>query len=364
MSSICAHRPKGFRVRTNILIAGGGLAGLSLAEALQARGVDYLLIEARGRFGGRILTEHHAGDYFDLGPAWFWPGQPRIAELIDRLGLEKFDQFADGVLIHEDERGQVQPGRGFASMQGSWRLKGGLCALTDALAGRLPESRKRLGTAVTALERTETGITASLSNGDFVTAENIVLALPPRVAADIIFKPALPADVMQSMRGIATWMAGQAKAVAVYDKPFWRDAGLSGDAMSQFGPMGEIHDASPIKGRAHALFGFIGVTPLDRRDEQQLRQRLIAQLGRLFGAAATEPAMLYVKDWAFDPFTATEADRAPLLAHPDYGLPQPMNSVWGGSLRFGSSEVARQFGGYIEGALEASENILNDLDDE
>ena len=56
-----------------VLIIGGGLSGLALAEALEAQGRKYLLLEARTRFGGRIKTEHHGAGYFDMGPAWFWP---------------------------------------------------------------------------------------------------------------------------------------------------------------------------------------------------------------------------------------------------------------------------------------------------
>ncbi|MEM1154111.1 MAG: hypothetical protein AAGI44_08210 [Pseudomonadota bacterium] len=48
--------------------------------------------------------------------------------------------------------------------------------------------------------------------------------------------------------GVPTWMAGQAKVVAVYESPFWRDSGFSGDAMSRKGPLIEIHDASPASG--------------------------------------------------------------------------------------------------------------------
>ena len=344
-----------------ILIIGGGLSGLALAEALEAQGSDYMLVEARPRFGGRIMTEHHGGGYFDLGPAWFWPGQPRIAALIDRLGLEKFDQFADGDLTYEDERGQIQRGRGFASMQGSWRLAGGLAALTQALADRLPDARKRLNAPVASLSKTDAGIKATLTSGESLNADRVVFALPPRIAAEVFFTPALPQEATRSMQGIATWMAGQAKAVAVYDSPFWRKDGLSGDAQSRCGPMVEIHDASPRDGGPYALFGFIGVPPQGRVDGQILRDQTKAQLVRLFGPNAANPAKLYIKDWAFDRHTSTTADKEPLYSHPTYGLPQAMTGLWNNTLHFGGTEVAPQFGGYIEGALEASEIILDAL---
>lgn len=343
------------------LILGGGLSGLAVADALESRNADYLLLEARGRFGGRIKTEHYGGGSFDMGPAWFWPGQPRIAALIDRLGLERFDQFCDGTLIFEDDRGQVQRGRGFASMQGSWRVKGGLAAVTQGLADALPQTRKRTKAKVTALTRGDHGITARLETGEIVTADQVVLAMPPRLAATIRFTPALPDTALHAMRAIPTWMAGQAKAVAVYDRPFWREAGLSGDATSRFGPMVEVHDASPAEGGPYALFGFIGIPPQARSDTLALRRHLLAQLGRLFGPQGAAPVQLFVKDWAFDPLTATPADSTPLRAHPAYGLPPPLTTLWGGKVNFAGSEVASQFGGYIEGALEAAETVCKTL---
>ncbi|MCR9136860.1 MAG: FAD-dependent oxidoreductase [Alphaproteobacteria bacterium] len=351
-------------MRTGTLIVGGGLAGLSLADALQARGQDFILVEARARLGGRILTERHAGGSFDLGPAWFWPGQTRIAALVDRFGLEVFEQFADGILTFENDRGEVQRGRGFASMQGSLRLRGGLDRLTDALSDGLPEDRKHLNAEVTALKQSGGSIHATLGNAKTIVADHVVLALPPRVAARIDFQPALPESAIRSMCAIATWMAGQAKAVAVYDRPFWRDAGLSGNAMSQTGPMVEIHDASAADNGPYALFGFIGVPPAARLNETALHRQLTAQLGRLFGAEAAQPVHLAVKDWAFDPHTATEADGAPLFVHPEYGLPPSLTNLWDNRLHFGGTEVARLFGGYIEGALEAAESALAHLTSE
>ena len=121
------------------LIIGGGLSGLAIAEALETKGRDYMLIEARNRYGGRIKTEHHGDGYFDMGPAWFWPGQPRIAALIDRLGLEMFEQFADGILMSEDANGQVSRGRGFNRC----KVLGGLRVGLRPLPKRLPISCPR-----------------------------------------------------------------------------------------------------------------------------------------------------------------------------------------------------------------------------
>lgn len=337
------------------LIIGGGLSGLALADMLQSQGDTYLLVEARPRFGGRIKTEHFQGADFDMGPAWFWPGQPRIAALIQRLGLHAFDQYATGDLVYEDERHNVQRGRGYASMQGSWRLKSGLSALTTALAARLPDQGKRLNAEVASLSQTTTGLRAMLTDGTTLDADRAVLALPPRIAARITYVPALPAEAAQAMQLVPTWMAGQAKAMAIYNTPFWRDAGLSGDAMSRAGPMVEIHDASPADLGPYALFGFIGVPPQARKDKEALRSAIKAQLGRLFGPQAATPARLFVKDWAYDRRTAAQADLAPLHAHPSYGLPAAMQALWNGTLLFAGTETAPEFGGYIEGALEAAE---------
>ena len=347
---------------TDVLIVGGGLAGLALAETLEHAGTDYLLLEARDRFGGRIKTEVVGDGQYDVGPAWFWPGQPRIAGLITRLGLHRFEQYYDGILIYEDETGRIERGKGFASMQGSWRLKDGLHQLTIGLASILPDNRKRLNASVVKLNHTSNGVAATLSDGTKISANRIALAVPPRLAAHSIeFVPSLNPQAMRRMYATPTWMAGQAKAIAIYDSPFWRAAGLSGDAMSRCGPLVEIHDASPASGSGGALFGFIGVPPARRHDTSALRTHVLAQLNRLFGPAAAEPTEVLIKDWALDPHTAAPLDHQPLFSHPDYGLPSDLRDLWEGKLVFAGTEVAGQFGGYLEGALEAAEAAATHL---
>ncbi|WP_420860592.1 flavin monoamine oxidase family protein [Algirhabdus cladophorae] len=343
------------------LIVGGGLAGLSLAYHLSEAGRDFCLVEARDRFGGRILTEHVGDSAFDLGPAWFWPGQPRIAKLIGKLRLEYFEQFSQGSFCYEDTNGQVHTAGEFASMQGSLRVAGGIAAFTDALVQTLPAAKLRTQAQVVSLTKTQDGIVAGLADGATLTADHVVLAIPPRVAGTLDFTPLLPQAAMTSLATVPTWMAGHAKAIAVYDQAFWRDAGLSGDASSRIGPMVEIHDASPASGGPYGLFGFLGVPAMQRTDEVGLRDQILEQFVRIFGPQAASPRALLLKDWAMDPMTSVPADAAPLHAHPRYGLPMGCEGLWANRLHFGSTEMAPQFGGFLEGALEAAEIVFHAL---
>ena len=70
-------------METEILIVGGGISGLTAAWQLQQAGRKVCLIEARDRVGGRILTQGAAD--CDMGPSWFWPGQPLVASLLENL---------------------------------------------------------------------------------------------------------------------------------------------------------------------------------------------------------------------------------------------------------------------------------------
>lgn len=129
-------------MKTDVLIIGGGLAGLRLANFLSTAAIDFVLVEARDRIGGRILsataasaTEKEAR--FDLGPAWFWREQPLINNLIADLNLSAFEQYSTGRLVFQDEYGSVRRDLDFSTMAGSRRLVGGLGRLTEALAERI-----------------------------------------------------------------------------------------------------------------------------------------------------------------------------------------------------------------------------------
>ncbi|MBL4750756.1 MAG: FAD-dependent oxidoreductase [Amylibacter sp.] len=346
-------------MNTDVIIVGGGLSGLALADHLHRAGVDYLVLEARTRLGGRVHVGRIGDAAFDLGPSWFWPGQPRMAALVERFGLTVFDQYSDGRLSFEDEQGDVHRGMGYASMEGSYRIQGGIIALTDALAAGLDPQKIKTDAGVTTLRD---GVEVVLQNGDIIKGKQVIMALPPRVAAGLAYEPVLPAGALDAMRTRPTWMGGQAKFVAVYDRPFWREKGLSGDAMSRRGPLGEIHDATDPKTGLGALFGFVGVPAAGRMGQGEVvKSAAVAQLGRIFGAQALTPKQVFYHDWAQAVETASDLDAQPMNGHPFYGLPDVLSGLWESRLRMGSTEVAAQFGGFLEGALEIAENLAQDL---
>jgi len=341
------------------LVVGGGLSGLALADRLTREGRDWRLIEGRTRFGGRIAGLAHGGTTFDLGPSWIWPGQSRVAATTARFGIPLFEQYSDGATCHEGPDGTVRRVEAFSPMAGSLRMTGGMTALVAALVRALEPERLHLDAPIVALSRHDDRIEATLRSGETLRARQVVLAIPPRIASALTFDPPLPEAATRAMGAIPTWMSGMAKFVAVYDRPFWRAAGLSGDATSRRGPMVEIHDASAAGGNPGALFGFLGV-PASAREAvaAELAPAGIDQLAHLFGEESRAPVATRLVDWAREPFTATTADHAPLGDHPAYGPHPALTDLWDGHLHIAVTETAPDAGGLIEGALAAAEAVI------
>lgn len=359
-------------MRTTVAIIGGGLAGLYAARLLHAAGIAFELLEARDRLGGRILSVDGTGrasdDGFDLGPSWFWPDtQPGLKKLIDELNLAHFEQHSDGDIVFERSAGsRPQRWQGLRQEPASWRLAGGTAALVRALASQLPPAHMLLGSKVARLTLGNAGVRVDGAgpngNAFSLEAEHVIAALPPRlVQALLAFEPELDAATARRWRGAATWMAPHAKFFALYERPFWRDAGLSGTAQSMVGPLGEIHDATTASG-APALFGFCGIDARRRAaiGEAALVSACVAQLERLFGAEAGSPSSTLFKDWAADPWTATEADQQ-ATEHPTPSHAPWVTGPWRERLALGGSETSTSMPGYLAGTIDAAERAVAEV---
>lgn len=358
-----------------IAIVGGGLAGLYAAHVLAHKGVhDHVVLEARDVWGGRIASASSVAgptplDRFDLGPAWFWPAhQLQLGRLIDSLGLARFAQYEDGDMVVEHMRNAAPVRmRGYASEPPAMRLMGGMSALVDALRQGVAPGNLLLNQRVLRLRcdgrHVELDATDAQERPTTYRAEHVLLAVPPRLATALIgFSPALPEPLMRAWRDTPTWMAPHAKYIACYNEPFWRAQGLSGEARSARGPLGEIHDAS-VPGGGAALFGFFGVPAGVRRgvSEDVWRAHCRAQLARLFGAQAQAPTADFLKDWAADPWTATQADQDGAGHHGAAAAASVPTGVWQGRITGIASEWSSRFPGYVAGAVEAAARGVNTL---
>jgi monoamine oxidase len=365
---------KGKKSNDPVVIVGAGLSGLRAASLLTSQGIPCVVLESRERFGGRVLSQEVPDKpdlgKFDLGPTWFWPQyEPMIARLVQELGLDVFAQHAEGAML--SERYKNEPAQRIMLAEGaverSMRLTGGVQSLMDAIAATLPPGTIQLNTRVTAIRADEAEIITL--EADFpegtpgsITASAVILALPPRlVAHHIAFSPDIPSELMTSLLNKPTWMAGQAKVVAVYDTPFWRQDGLSGLVSSYVGPLQEIHDASPAAGSG-ALFGFFGMRAEMRRElgEEKVLNLVVEQLSRFFGPSAETMSALLYKDWSMDSETAVDEDTTPLADFPNYGRLRGAGA-WSQRIFFAGTETSPEHGGHLEGALQSAEQAVSEV---
>jgi monoamine oxidase len=350
------------------IIVGGGLSGIYAAYLLSLRNHSFVVLEARDRLGGRILCPEHHGFFPDLGPSWYWPEiHPKMARLVQALGLKGFRQFEEGRGRFQDSVGTVRTVTGYTMEPPSWRLIGGMMTIVRKLCEDIPEDAVRLGHPVCKIERQ--GDDAIVSVGELekeprtrFRTNRVILALPPRLAAlTILFEPDLSHELTQAMLKIGTWMAAQAKFYALYQKPFWRESGLSGEAFSERGPLCEIHDGSNNGRDVYGLTGFVGIPAVHRYQQQLLIEATLSQLATIYGNPAAQPMAVFYQDWARERFTATPYDQPPMVEHPLYHPPAGRTSIWDNIVHFAGTETSSQHGGYLEGALIAAERAAISL---
>ena len=351
-------------------IIGAGLSGLHAAWRLQMAGLPVMLIETRERTGGRILSlpMEDGAHHLDLGPSWYWPElNPLMSEWVQRLKLPHYPQQTQGASFIEDANGNIKRlSDTWEPSPPSMRIQGGMAALVNGIQNLLTDVNWQMNTRVEAMQLLpDRSISLSLAQGTRrweQPASRVISTLPPRLLCDINSTPPWPDAQNQQWRHTPTWMAGHAKFIALYERAFWREAGCSGTAMSQRGPLTEIHDASDEQGKHAALFGFFGVPAIHRQNMGNtiLCQQAIDQLCRLFGTQAKTPIRAVIQDWTQEPCTATALDQQPLYHHPNYESPT-VPTAWQGHLWLAGTEFAPISGGFLEGALESAEHATEEL---
>lgn len=227
------------------------------------------------------------------------------------------------------------------------RFAGGPQQLSKRLAADLGSAVKR-GAAVTAIERGKkvTVHTATESFG----ARRVILAIPKTLIPRIEHTPALPPSYDQYLQRQP--MGSVVKVNAIYDRPFWRDKGLSGTATSDTGPIQITYDNSPPDGSPGVLVGFmegnhsrglLGPSPAPRR------KAALECFVRYFGQDAATPRAYVDQVWAREPFTRG--------AYGSFNPPGVLTALGAavtgpvGPLYFAGADYADKWPGYMDGAI-------------
>jgi monoamine oxidase len=234
------------------------------------------------------------------------------------------------------------------------RVIGGMQQLALGLAGGLGD-RVRLGREVRLIEQDEAGVTVLADGPDGmeqVRARTAVVTVPPSMAARIDYEPPLPVDRAQLLQRMPH--GSVVKFHAVYETPFWRDEGLTGEAAGDQGPIKVIFDNSPPSGRPGILVGFFegsDAVEASRYDRPTRSHVVASEMERYFGPQGRELVDYTDTDWSAEPFT-----RGCYGAH----LPPGAWTQFGPALRrphgrihWAGSETAERWVGYIEGAIDS-----------
>jgi monoamine oxidase len=157
-------------------------------------------------------------------------------------------------------------------------------------------------------------------------------------------------------------MGSVTKIHAVYDRPFWRDEGLSGQLIADTGTVRAVFDDSPDDASHGILMGFIAGSE-DRRLEgvgpEGRRALALAELAFGFGPRAAEPAEFVEQRWSAEPFSrgGPVACFAPgLLTSCGEALRAPV-----GPIHWAGTETATAWSGYIDGALSSGVRAADEV---
>ncbi len=229
-------------------------------------------------------------------------------------------------------------------------VEGGMVQLAEHLA-RPIRDQIQLEQPVTAVRQGAAGTPITVETpSQRLQARRVVCAVPPALQPRIRFEPGLPAARAQLAARMP--MGSVIKCVIAYERPFWRDDGLSGEAVSHRLPFNTVFDASPLDGGFGALVGFIdGPAALhwSAQGAERRKAAVLDSLGRYFGPAARTPLDYTDKDWLTEEWTrgCYGGLMTPgLLTELGPALRAPV-----GGIHWAGTETASRWCGYIEGAI-------------
>ncbi|MBV9214425.1 MAG: flavin monoamine oxidase family protein [Actinobacteria bacterium] len=240
-----------------------------------------------------------------------------------------------------------------------WRCHGGTQLIAIRVAKHLGHRRLFLDTPARRIVQSRSGVRVDSDHASF-HGKQVIVAIPPPLAGNIRYEPLLPplrAQVTQRMP-----MGTLMKAEAIYDKPFWRSDGLTGQGLNEDGPISVTFDISPPDASLGVLMGFIGG---DRaRDFQRLpaktrKQQALQGLADMFGPQALKPKAYLEFSWVTQEWTrgcpvsvlgpGTLYEFGPAIRTPV------------GRIHWAGTETSTYWNGYMDGAVRSGQRAAGEV---
>lgn len=237
------------------------------------------------------------------------------------------------------------------------RLAGGSQVVSQRMADELGAS-VLLGSPVRRITQSAGRVSVE-SETAMVEACRAVVALPPLLSARVSYDPPLPplrARLLERMRPSSV-----IKVNIVYDRPFWRDEGLSGQVMEPGAPVSFALDNSPADGSPGIVAGFIEAAQSRRlrgAGKEERRRLALECLERWFGPRAAAPEQYLELDWSAEEWTGgCFKDHMPVRGWTTYG---PVLRAPCGRIHWAGAETAVRWYGYMDGAVESGHRAASE----
>ena len=239
------------------------------------------------------------------------------------------------------------------------RLTGGMQTLAERIAESFSASI-RLNSPVMRITQTDEGVAVEGSDYAY-PARNIIVAIPPVLISNIEFTPALPLHKTQLIDKMSMGIVG--KVLGVYEKPFWRDKGYSGQVVAdEHGPFQTLFDSSPADSKYGVLLAFcIADRARDffSKDQDTRKNLALQSFARYFGETAAKPIEYVDHCWAEEAWSkGCYAGLYPTGAWTNF---QGVLAKTTGHIHWAGTETSDVWYGYIEGAVRAGERAANEI---
>jgi len=238
------------------------------------------------------------------------------------------------------------------------RFVGGSALIAQRLAAQLGDI-VRLDAAVSRIEVAGDKVTAVTVGGRF-EGQHIIVTAPPLLAGRIDYEPALPYWREQLTQRAP--MGSVIKCQVIYDEPFWRADGLSGQASGDGAGSRVVFDNSPPDGSPGILLAFLEGDEARRLGRESLevrRQAVVDSLARYFGPRAARPERYLERDWQQEKWSGGcygTLFGPSVWTRYGHALREPV-----GPIHWAGTETASQWCGYMDGAIRSGERAAAEV---